>query len=153
MMHVAGDVEVDRGNKESARRALAEMRDRLDRKLSILIFPQGTRSPDGSVGEFRDGAFRLAIDAGVDVVPLVVDGTAESLPKGSIAFKKTSATLTVLPPVSTRGLTVEDASALAEKVRRQIAVAISRESSGSLPLPPSEPAAASGGPRAPELPS
>jgi 1-acyl-sn-glycerol-3-phosphate acyltransferase len=124
MMRVAGDVEVDRSNKESARRALAEMRERLDRKLSILVFPQGTRSPDGSVGPFRDGAFRLAIEAGVDVVPLVVDGTAESLPKGSIAFNKTSATLTVLPPVSTKGLSVEDAPALAERVRGLIAAAL-----------------------------
>jgi 1-acyl-sn-glycerol-3-phosphate acyltransferase len=124
MMRVAGDVEVDRGNKESARQAMAEMRERLQRKLSVLVFPQGTRSPDGTVGPFREGAFRLAIEAGVDVVPLVVDGTAESLPKGSIAFNKTSATLTVLPPVSTKGLSVEDAPALAERVRGLIAAAL-----------------------------
>ncbi|HEV8610566.1 MAG TPA: lysophospholipid acyltransferase family protein [Thermoanaerobaculia bacterium] len=145
MMRVAGDVEVDRGNKESARKAMAQMRERLDRKLSVLIFPQGTRSPDGTVGAFRDGAFRLAIEAGVDVVPLAVAGTAESLPKGSIAFKKTAATLTVLPPVSTKGLTVEDAAKLAEKVRAEIARVISAPSgsSGSLPPPPTEPAAVS----------
>ena len=147
MMRVAGDVEVDRGNKESARNAIAEMRERLDRKLSILVFPQGTRSPDGALGVFREGAFRLAIEAGVDVVPLAVKGTAESLPKGSIAFKKTSATVTVLPPVSTQGMTVEDAPRLAEKVRGEIARAIgastSTGSSESQPLPPTEPAAAS----------
>jgi 1-acyl-sn-glycerol-3-phosphate acyltransferase len=143
MMLVAGDVEIDRGNKESAREAMKEMRERLDRRLSVIIFPQGTRSPDGTVGAFRDGAFRLAIEAGVDVVPLAVSGTAESLPKGSIAFKKTSATLTVLPPVSTKGLTVEDAPALAEKVRAEIAAAVSRGSSSELRPPPSEPAAAS----------
>lgn len=124
MMRVAGDVEVDRGNKESARQAMAEMRERLDRKLSVIIFPQGTRSPDGTVGPFREGAFRLAIEKGVDVVPLAVAGTAESLPKGSLAFRKTSATVTVLPPVSTKGLTVEDAPKLAEQVRGQIAEAI-----------------------------
>jgi 1-acyl-sn-glycerol-3-phosphate acyltransferase len=142
MMRVAGDVEVDRGNKESARRAMAEMRDRLDRRLSVLIFPQGTRSPDGTVGAFRDGAFRLAIEAGVDVVPLAVAGTAESLPKGSIAFQKTSATVTVLPPVSTKGMAVKDAPALAERVRGLIAAAVSRGSSSELRPPPSEPAAA-----------
>lgn len=130
MMRVAGDVEVDRGNKESARRAIAELRERLDRKLSVLVFPQGTRSPDGTVGGFREGAFRLAIEAGVDVVPLAVAGTAESLPKGSLAFQETTATVTVLPPVSTEGLNVEDAPALAEKVRSQIALAIGAVSSG-----------------------
>jgi 1-acyl-sn-glycerol-3-phosphate acyltransferase len=145
MMRVAGDVEVDRGNKESARQAMAEMRKRLDRKLSVIVFPQGTRSPDGTVGAFRDGAFRLAIEAGVDVVPLAVTGTAESLPKGSIAFRKTSASVTVLPPVSTKGLTVEDAPRLAEQVRDEIARAIRppNGSSGSPPPPPTVPAAAS----------
>jgi 1-acyl-sn-glycerol-3-phosphate acyltransferase len=145
MMRVAGDVEVDRGNKESARKAMTEMRDRLDRKLSVIIFPQGTRSPDGTVGSFREGAFRLAIEAGVDVVPLAVAGTAESLPKGSLAFKKTAATVTVLPPVSTKGLTVENAPTLAEKVRADIARAIGAPtgSSESVPPPPSEPVAAS----------
>jgi 1-acyl-sn-glycerol-3-phosphate acyltransferase len=145
MMRVAGDVQIERGDKESARKAIAEMRERLGRKLSVLIFPQGTRSPDGTVGAFRDGAFRLAIEAGVDVVPLAVAGTAESLPKGSIAFKKTAATVTVLPPVSTKGLMVDDAPALAEKVRSQIARAIARPigSSESPLLPPTEPAAAS----------
>jgi 1-acyl-sn-glycerol-3-phosphate acyltransferase len=145
MMHVAGDVEVERGNKESSRRAIEELRERLGRRLSILIFPQGTRSPDGTVGPFREGAFRLAIEAGVDVVPLAVTGTAESLPKGSIAFRKTSASVTVLPPVSTKGLTVEDAPRLAEQVRGEIARAIrpSTGSSGSPPPPPTEPAAAS----------
>jgi 1-acyl-sn-glycerol-3-phosphate acyltransferase len=145
MLRVAGDVEVDRGNKESARRAMAEMRERLDRKLSVIIFPQGTRSPDGTVGAFREGAFRLAIEAGVDVIPLAVAGTAESLPKGSISFSKTSATVTVLPPVSTKGLSVEDAARLAEDVRGEIARALERPtgSSESLPPPPSAPAAAS----------
>ena len=143
MLRVAGDVEVKRGNKESARRAMEELRERLGRKLSILVFPQGTRSPDGTVGEFREGAFRLAIEAGVDVVPLALSGTAESLPKGSIAFRETKATVTVLPPVPTQGLTVEDAPRLAERVRGEIARAISSGSSESLPPPPSEPAAAS----------
>ena len=125
MMHVAGDVELERGDKESARRAMGEMRERLDRKLSVIIFPEGTRSRDGSVGPFREGAFRLAIEGGVDVVPLAVAGTANSLPKGSLVFReKTAATVTVLPPVSTKGLTLEDAPALAERVRDQIARAI-----------------------------
>jgi len=127
MMRVAGDVEIERGNKESARRAMKQLRERLDRKLSVLLFPQGTRSPDRTVGEFREGAFRLAIEAAVDVVPLAVAGTAESLPKGSIAFCKTSATVTVLPPISTRGLTVEDAPDLAKRVRAEIARAIGSE--------------------------
>lgn len=134
MMRVAGDVELERGDKESARRAMGEMRERLGRKLSVVIFPEGTRSRDGSVGTFREGAFRLAIESGVDVVPLAVAGTANSLPKGSLVFReKTTATVTVLPPVSTKGLTLEDASSLAERVRNQIARAIGAPHTDRLP--------------------
>lgn len=125
MMRTAGDIELERGDKESARRAMGEMRERLGRRLSVVIFPEGTRSRDGSVGAFREGAFRLAIEAGVEIVPLAVLGTANSLPKGSFVFQeKTAATVTVLPPVPTKGLAVEDAPALAERVRDQIARAI-----------------------------
>jgi 1-acyl-sn-glycerol-3-phosphate acyltransferase len=124
-MRVAGDVELLRGDKDSARHAVEELRERLRRKLSVIVFPQGTRSPDGTVGAFREGAFRLAIEENVDVVPLAVAGTSNSLPKGSLTFKKTSATVTVLPPVSTKGLTPDDAPTLAERVRDQIARAIS----------------------------
>lgn len=144
MMRVAGDVQVDRASKESARRAMVEMRERLDRKLSVIIFPQGTRSPDGTVGPFREGAFRLAIEAGVDVIPLAVAGTARSLPKGSLFFRgKTTATVTVLPPVSTKGWKLEDAPKLAEEVRALLAAAISPGSSKSPPPPPGERAASS----------
>lgn len=125
-MRVAGDVEVERGNKESAREAMVQLRERLERKLSVLLFPEGTRSSDGSVGPFREGAFRLAIEAGVDVVPLAVSGTAESLPKRSITFRKTSASVTVLPPVPTKGLTTADSARLAETVRGEIAAVIVR---------------------------
>ena len=130
-MRVAGDVEVVRGDKESARHAVEELRERLRRKLSVLIFPQGTRSLDGTVGGFREGAFRLAIEEKVDVVPLAVAGTSNALPKGSIALRKTTASVTVLPPVSTEGLTPDDAPALAERVRDQIAGAIERVTSES----------------------
>ena len=123
-MRVAGDVELVRGDKDSARHAVEELRERLRRKLSVIVFPQGTRSPDGTVGAFREGAFRLAIEEKVDVVPLAVAGTVNALPKGSIALRKTTASVTVLRPVSTEGLTPDDAPALAERVRTLIADAI-----------------------------
>ena len=63
------------------------MRDRLTRGSSVIVFPEGTRSPDGSVAPFREGAFRLAIELGVDVVPLAVAGTENTLPKHSLVFQ------------------------------------------------------------------
>ncbi|HSP95388.1 MAG TPA: lysophospholipid acyltransferase family protein [Thermoanaerobaculia bacterium] len=122
-MRTAGDVPVIRGNKESARHAMEELRRWLDRRVSVFFFPEGTRSA-GALGRFREGAFRLAIEAGVDVVPLALAGTEAGLPKHSIVFAPTTATLTVLPPVSTAGLAASDASRLAETVRGAIARAL-----------------------------
>ncbi len=119
-MRMAGDVPIVRGDKESARRAMEEMRRRLDRGVSVFFFPEGTRSEDGTLGVFREGAFRLAIEAGVDVVPLAISGTEEALPKHSIVFRPTTATLTVLPAISTEGLTAADAPRLTQEVRQAI---------------------------------
>jgi 1-acyl-sn-glycerol-3-phosphate acyltransferase len=126
-MRVAGDIPIVRGDREDAHRAMGEMRDRLRSGVSIILFPEGTRSPDGSLGEFRAGAFRLAIEAGVDVVPLAISGAAESLPKKSLVFRPSTAKLLVLPAVATGGWTAADAPRLAERVRGQIAAAIGRE--------------------------
>jgi 1-acyl-sn-glycerol-3-phosphate acyltransferase len=126
-MRIAGDVPVVRGDRDSARHAIAELRAKLDRRLSVILFPEGTRSPDGSLGEFREGAFRLAIDAGVDVLPLAIVGAAGSLPKHSIVFRPATANLIVLSPEPTAGLTAADAPRLAAKVRERIAEAIRAE--------------------------
>lgn len=125
-MRMAGDVPLVRGNKESARRAMEELRRWLDRRISVFFFPEGTRSEDGRIGVFREGAFRLAIEAGVDVLPLAIAGTVEGLPKHSIVFQPTTATITVLPPLSTAGMTASDAPRLAQASRDAIARALSR---------------------------
>jgi 1-acyl-sn-glycerol-3-phosphate acyltransferase len=131
-MRMAGDVPVVRGNQESARHAMEQLHRWLDRRVSVFFFPEGTRSADGTLGHFREGAFRLAIEASVDVVPLAIAGTDAGLPKHSIVFAPTTATLTVLPPVPTAGLTASDAPRLAETVRSAIARALEDPERGSL---------------------
>lgn len=123
-MRLAGDIALERGDKESARRAIEEMQKRFERKLSVIVFPEGTRSADGSLGNFREGSFRLAIEQGVDIVPLAVAGTETALPKHSIIFRHTTASVTVLAPVSTAGLGKADAPRLAALVREKIREAL-----------------------------
>ncbi len=132
-MRVAGDVPLVRGDRESARRAMGELRRVLDRRISVLFYPEGTRSSDGSLGEFREGAFRLAIEASVEVLPLAIVGAAGGLPKHSYIFHPAAATLVVLPPEPTAGLTPADAPALAERVRERIAEAIRAERAFTAP--------------------
>jgi 1-acyl-sn-glycerol-3-phosphate acyltransferase len=125
-MRTVGDISLSRGDRESAKEALDLMRRRFQDGSSVVVFPEGTRSADGALAPFREGAFRLAIEAGIDIVPLAVRGTETALPKHSLLFRPTTASVTVLPPVTTSGLTAMDAPELAERVRGEIARALER---------------------------
>ena len=125
-MRMAGDVPVVRGDKKSAREAIEALRGHLKRKVSVIVFPQGTRSGEGTVGPFREGAFRLAIEEKTDIVPLAVFGTDRTLPKHSLVLRPAEATVTVLAPVSVSGMDVEDAPRLAETVRSRIEESVLR---------------------------
>jgi len=120
MMQLAGDVPVKRGVGPSAIEAMARCREILATKVSVMIFPEGTRSPTLELLPFKDGAFRLAIEAGVPILPLAVSGTGPALPKHDWRFNRSTATVRVLDPVETVGLTVEQVPELKEKVRRMI---------------------------------
>ena len=121
LMRTAGDIPISRGDKDSAREALDRMRSRLQAGSSVVVFPEGTRSADGSLAPFREGAFRLAIELGVDVVPLAIRGTEDALPKHSLLFQPTDASVTVLSAIGTAGQATGDAPGLAERARDAIA--------------------------------
>jgi 1-acyl-sn-glycerol-3-phosphate acyltransferase len=88
-----------------------------------MIMPEGTRSADGSVQKFHDGAFRLAVETGCPILPIAVAGTRAALAKGSWVLGRANAVARVLPPVETAGLTLDDVPALRERVRQMIAEA------------------------------
>ena len=125
-MKLAGDIPVWRGKVDSARNAMAKALDVLQRRVSVMIFPEGTRSPTDEMLPFKDGAFRLAIEAGVPVLPLVVTGTRDALAKHDWRMNPARATVTVLDPIETTGLTLDDVTALKERVRNVIAQARER---------------------------
>ncbi len=87
--------------------------------LSLIVFPEGTRSGDGAVGRFKGGSFLLAIQAGLPLVPISVSGSRHVMLKGRLMTCPGQVRLTVHEPVSTEGLeaTVEQAKALAAQVR------------------------------------
>jgi 1-acyl-sn-glycerol-3-phosphate acyltransferase len=117
MMRMVGDIAIRRGERSSGVAALTACRNRLERRVSVMIFPEGTRSPNNDMLPFRDGAFRLAIDARAPILPLVVAGTREAMAKGTFRFQRTSAEVRVLPAVETTGLTTDDVGALRDRVR------------------------------------
>jgi 1-acyl-sn-glycerol-3-phosphate acyltransferase len=121
MMRMAGDVMVRRGDAGSRMRALEEARDRLRKKVSVMIMPEGTRSAGGELLRFHDGAFRLAIETGAPILPIALAGTRQAISKGSWLVNRARAVAKVLPPVETAGLTLDDVPVLREKVRAMIA--------------------------------
>lgn len=123
LMRLAGDIPLQRGFGPSAAEAIAKCREALTNRVSVMIFPEGTRSATGELLPFKDGAFRLAIDAGVPILPLAVHGTATALPKHDWRFARSTAVVKVLEPVETAGLTPEDVPVLKARVRTMIAAA------------------------------
>ena len=120
LLRLGGDIKLLRGDGTSVRAMLAEARATLDTGLPVMIFPEGTRSPDGSLQRFKDGAFHLAIEAGVPVLPLAIEGTRACRPKGSLWFGVATARVRVLAPISTAGLSAADLPRLREETRAAI---------------------------------
>ncbi|NJK88808.1 MAG: 1-acyl-sn-glycerol-3-phosphate acyltransferase [Myxococcales bacterium] len=85
-----------------------------------MIFPEGTRSRDGELLAFKDGAFRLAIETGAPILPIVLEGTRNCIPATSSWFGAARAHARVLGPISVDGLTVDDVDLLKERVRNQM---------------------------------
>jgi 1-acyl-sn-glycerol-3-phosphate acyltransferase len=124
MMHMAGDIKLIRGQKDSVVAAMAACTDRLHKNVSVMIFPEGTRTRDGNLQPFKDGAFRLAIENQVSVLPLAVHGAYSALVKGDWRFGITDAEVRVLEPISTEGLTLADLPALKQQAHDAIAAAL-----------------------------
>ena len=78
----AGHIFVDRRNAKAAMESLQEVERQLVNGVCTVIFPEGTRSLNGEVGRFKRGAFQIAMDLGLPVIPLSLDGCFEVLPKG-----------------------------------------------------------------------
>ncbi len=94
-------VRVWRGDPESVRKMMDHCRRHLARGTPVLVFPEGTRSRTGRLQAFKDGAFRLALDAGCPVIPIAITGTAEGLPKSGLMLRgRMQATVRVLGPIS-----------------------------------------------------
>src|SRR5688572_4091824 len=120
MMKMAGDIPVERGDTRSRAEALTGIRDRLRKKVSVMIMPEGTRSRTDDMLPFRDGAFRIAIEEQVPVLPIVVAGTRHAMEKGSLLFNRATAEARVLEPVETTGMTLSDVARLRDDVRARI---------------------------------
>lgn len=119
-MWLAGFVPVERESKESGLQALEELERRLKKGLSVLIFPEGTRSRDGKLGRFKKAGFLLAIRTGIPIVPIAIQDARAILGREGLAIGRGTATVRLGAPIPTAGLRVQDRAALVERVRGEI---------------------------------
>ncbi|MBK8912110.1 MAG: 1-acyl-sn-glycerol-3-phosphate acyltransferase [Chlorobi bacterium] len=121
LMRLVGDIMVDRQDRRRAAQSLVHAARYLQNHCSVFFFPEGTRSRDGRVGGFTDGAFLLAVRQGLPILPIAIDGSGDCLPKNTWLFgQPRTVRLSVLPPVRTEGLTTKDVGAIRQQVRQQI---------------------------------
>jgi 1-acyl-sn-glycerol-3-phosphate acyltransferase len=117
-MRMASLVPIDRHNKESAIASVRAAAVVLRSGLGMVVFPEGTRSPDGRLLPFKKGPFYMAMDTGAPIVPVTVLGTREMMSKGKLAVRPGMATVVFHEPVETAG--VEDRDKLIAKVRMAV---------------------------------
>lgn len=120
----AGHIFIDRSNPRSARAAVAEALVRLGNGVGILFFPEGTRSLDGKLLPFKKGAFRLAIEQQLPVLPVTLVGTRNIMPAKTLKVFPGSATMVIHPAIETRGLSSEQIDRLMADAQQTIASAL-----------------------------
>ncbi len=112
-----GHIIVDRKNPEQAKAAINDALQVLGKGIGILFFPEGTRSRDGRMLPFKKGAFRLAIEQQVPILPMTVIGTRDVLAAKSIRVFPGRIKLVIHPPIETRGMDLQNVRELMDKSR------------------------------------
>jgi 1-acyl-sn-glycerol-3-phosphate acyltransferase len=123
----AGNLFIDREDPRDAVHLVREAAARIGRGQMVVIFPEGTRSRDGTVGGFKPGAFFLAQKTGAPLLPVLVDGGHKALPRGSLLFRPADLVLRVLPPVTADGGRSLSRDEMAHETRKRILSARGQE--------------------------
>ncbi|HEY4100587.1 MAG TPA: lysophospholipid acyltransferase family protein [Gemmatimonadales bacterium] len=123
LMWAVRDVVVHRGRAASAKLAMAACAERLAGRVSVMMFPEGTRAPTREMLPFKDGAFRLAIESGVPILPLATYGTRNAIARRAVQINPAIAVVEVLEPEPTAGVELPE---LKRRVRARIEAARER---------------------------
>ena len=121
MLRWAGDIPIDRSDRREGAKAMLHCARYLRQRISVVFFPEGTRSPDGRVLPFNEGPFHLAIREQVPILPLVVEGSGAALPRDTWLFGGIQDIhLRILEPVPVEGWNIKQVPALRDAVRQKI---------------------------------
>jgi 1-acyl-sn-glycerol-3-phosphate acyltransferase len=117
----SGHIPVDRDRPREALKSMKRVAQEICEGKSVLLFPEGHRSRNGELLPFKSGSFYIAILAGVPIVPITLNGTAQVLKPDTYHVRSGRTEMIVHPAIDTRGLTVKEADKLCEQVRKVIA--------------------------------
>jgi len=131
-MRKAGYIPVDRSRGRQALKSLTEAAQKIAAGTSVIIFPEGTRTKDGRMKDFKAGAMVLAIKSGVDIVPVAIKGTYEILPKGKLLTNPGNVAICVGKPIATKNCTSKDKHSLANVLQEEVTELLSTMTSHAL---------------------
>jgi 1-acyl-sn-glycerol-3-phosphate acyltransferase len=116
----AGYVKIDRFNQQSAFESISEAAQKMKNGVSVMIFPEGTRSKDGRIRPFKKGGFVMAVDSGVPIVPVIIRGTWPIMAKSSLRINRGDVEMEIAGPIDTIGYSRETKEELMDAVRSVI---------------------------------
>ncbi len=119
-MAAVGYISLDRGGTRGTVEAMNDAARRIRDGMSVVIFPEGSRSPDGSIQPFKKGGFTLAIKSKVPIVPIAISGTRDIMPKDKLTVAPGEIRMRVGQPIETGSYSLKDREFLMEKVRETI---------------------------------
>jgi 1-acyl-sn-glycerol-3-phosphate acyltransferase len=116
----SGQIPIERENARSSLKSLIRASETVRSGTPMFVFPEGGRTPDGTIKPFLAGAFYVAIKAGVPIVPMAIIGTYEAIPMNSFVIRPHPMRLVIGKPITTDGLTPRDMDKLAARVQKAI---------------------------------
>ncbi|MCI5133763.1 MAG: 1-acyl-sn-glycerol-3-phosphate acyltransferase [Candidatus Electrothrix sp. AW2] len=134
-------ISIDRSRGREAVKSLNDAAKRIAGGASVILFPEGTRSPDGHLRAFKTGAIMLALKAGVELVPVGFNGTHQVLPKGKVLSRGGDVVLRIGTPISTKDFQAKDKQMLAGILHQKVAELLDE---CHLPLPAAQDAQQAG---------
>jgi 1-acyl-sn-glycerol-3-phosphate acyltransferase len=119
-LYASRNIFIDRSNTASAIESINKGIDRLPKGVSVMVFAEGSRSPDGQIHEFKKGGFVTAVRRKILVLPVTVNGSRRVLPKGSLVFKPGKIQVVIGDPIDTSGYTTNTVQELIDKTRQAV---------------------------------
>ncbi len=131
-MHRIGHINIDRSNRRAAFKSLKKAAKNIREGVSVLIYPEGTRSKDGNIGPFKNGGFVLAVESGAPIVPVIIHGTWPIMSKDKILVKPGNVIIEIKKPIETKNYNRKTRDDLLKKTRNVICESFEKGKRGKL---------------------